>query len=146
MYWVRMVDEIALIRNAPSESISGIFMMESLYGSIDFKEYAYAGQSCEALDTQRMIGEHPGSGGDTVLMIAADGLVKNETLDDFLRGAIDMTGEERPAFVSDELPVGMSVKRLRCITYGGSALYFADFMDADEPANLGEIARICGLA
>lgn len=142
MYWVRMVSGIAATQKAAPEEVSGIFIVESLYDSGSYEDYTAAGETYKALDTKNIISGHPGSGGDIVIMTAADGLRKNETLENFYKGAITMSGENSPWFISKSLPAGMFVKRIVLFKYGGNAFYFAS---AQQEVTLDQLAQQCML-
>jgi hypothetical protein len=143
MYWVRMVSEIDVLSEVDSGAVSGIYIMESLYTSADYQDYEFTGQSYKALDTKKIISDHPGTKGNVVLMTAADGLLKNETLENFYKGAINMTGTGSPEFLSSTLPEGMFVKNLVVIKYGGNAFYFAV---SENAKSLDALAQTCGLS
>ena len=141
MYWVRMVTEIAVTYAADPEQVSGVYFMDTLYGPDDYIEYEFIGQTYDAVDTNTIVTEYPGDKGDVVLMTASDGLVKNETLENFLKGAINMSGEEVPEFFSSTLPGGMFVKNLRLFKYGGNAFWYA----LAEAVTLADVAEECML-
>lgn len=124
MYWVRMVNEINVIGTVQSDSVTGIYMMETLYREQDFEDYEFIGQTYQTLDTHTILSDYPGTKGDVVLLTAADGLEKNETVENFYKGVINMTGENSPEFFSNTLPGGMFVKNLKLFKYGGNEFVF----------------------
>jgi len=125
MYWVRMVAEINVIGTVQSETVTGVYFMETLYTSDDYEDYEFIGQIYQTVDTNTILSEYPGSKGDVVLMTAQDGLEKNETLENFYKGVINFTGENSPEFFSNTLPGGMFVSNMKLFKYGGNAFYFA---------------------
>ena len=141
MYWARMVTEIAVTYAEDPEEVSGVYFMDTLYGPEDYIEYEFIGQMYDAIDTNTILDAYPGEKGDVVLMTAADGLVKNETLENFLKGVINMSGDTAPEFFSSTLPDGMFVKNLRLFKYGGNAFWFAP---GDE-ITLADLANECML-
>jgi hypothetical protein len=141
MYWVRMVVELEVSYADDPEMVSGIYFMDTLYGPETYIDYEFIGQTYQAIDTKTVLEAYPGAKGDVVLMTAADGLVKNETLENFYKGVINMSGEETPEFFSSTLPGGMFVKNLRLFKYGGNAFYFAP----DETQTLADLAKACML-
>lgn len=142
MYWVRMVSEINVLAAQQSGAVTGVYIADSLYGSGDWKDYEYIGENYKVLDTKKIISDYPGAKGDVVLMTGADGLNKNETLENFCKGVISMTGENAPEFFSSTLPSGMFVKNLAMFKYGGNAFYFAA---TNQSATLEELKEYCGL-
>jgi len=147
MYWARMVSKIEVLAAAAADTVNGIFLMESLYKSSDYEDYEFIGQKYKALNTKNILQEYPGSGGDVVLMTAADGLAKNETLENFYKGAINMTGDDTPEFFSNTLPSGMFVKNLMLFKYGGNAFLFAaKASEKDKALTLQGVADACKLA
>lgn len=142
MYWVRMVSEIKVLPAADPEGVSGVYVLESLYSVADFQDYEFAGTNHRVLDTRKILGDHPGDKGDAVIMVAADGLVKNETLENFYKGVVRVAGEGSPEFMSKTLPRGMFVKNLSLFKYGGNAFWFAS---ANKAKALDEVAKSCSL-
>jgi hypothetical protein len=65
--------------------------------------------------------EAPGDGkAGKVFMSAYDGLKKNETIDNFLKGYIKYTGDNIPQFCSPDLPEGMNMNGIVTIRTGMS--------------------------
>ncbi len=145
MYWVRMLSKIEVIEAALGETATGVTIMESAYDKNDYTDFELNGQTYAALDTRKILAD--GTGADTVRMLAADGLEKNETLENFYKGVIQLEGENAPQFASDTLPIGMSVKKLLVIQSGTQAFYFLSSAEAtDGSVSLEKIAKDCGLA
>ena len=146
MYWVRMVAKIEVISVRTPEEVSGVYFMETLYSDADYEDYEYLGERYQTLNTKTILTSYPGNGGSVVLMTAADGLKKNETVENFYKGAITMTGENAPEFFSATLPEGMFVKELILFKYGGNAFYFApSAMEYSQTLTLQVVADECGL-
>ena len=146
MYWVRMVVGIEVSYTEDSETVAGIYMMESLYSSDDYEDYEYIGQTYETLDTQMILSDYPGTEGDVVLMTASDGLEKNETLENFYKGVINMTGEESPEFMSSTLPGGMFVSELLVFKYGGNAfLFVSTALQGSTEITLEDVINTCNM-
>ena len=144
MYWAKMLVKIEVTKTAASDTVSGLFIMDSLYSSSDYEDYDFLGQPFKTLNTKKILAAHPGSGGDIVLMTAADGLEKNETVENFYKGAINMTGADTPQFFSSTLPIGMSVKNLMFFKYGGSAFVFAaKTIEKEGTVTLQSLAKLC---
>ena len=141
MYWVRMVTGLEMSYADDPEQVSGVYFMNTLYGPDTYIDYEFIGQTYQAIDTKTVLEAYPGTKGDVVLMTAADGLAKNETLENFYKGAINMSGEESPEFFSSTLPSGMFVKNMRLFKYGGNAFYFVP----DETQTLADITDVCML-
>jgi DMSO/TMAO reductase YedYZ molybdopterin-dependent catalytic subunit len=147
MYWVRMASKIEVLAEEAADTVNGIFLMESLYSPADYADYEFIGQKYKTLDTKKILSDNPGSGGDVVLITGADGLLKNETLENFYKGAINMTGEDTPEFFSNTLPSGMFVKNLMLIKYGGNAFAFAaKALEKDKSLTLKGLLDLCKMA
>lgn len=146
MYWVKGVTKLEITKTAVSNSVSGIYIMDSIYKPSDYQNYEYLGKTFNVLSTEKIITDYPGSGGSVVIMAAADGLVKNETKENFLKGVIDMTGGNAPEFFSSMLPAGMSVKNILYVKYGGSAFVFgAKLIKKEGTATLDSLISSCGM-
>ena len=144
MYWVRMLSRIEVIENAPSETATAVTIMESQYDEQDAIDFELNGQTYAAIDTKKILADHTQA--DTVRMVAADGLQKNETLENFYKGVIQLEGDEAPQFASSSLPVGMFVKKLLVIQNGSQAFYFLRSAEAtDGMVSLETIMKDCGL-
>ncbi|MGI5849268.1 MAG: molybdopterin-dependent oxidoreductase [Christensenellales bacterium] len=145
MYWVKMVQKIEVIEVEAPLSVGGVYIMESLYGSGDYEDYTFIAQTYKVLDTNKILGDYPGTKGGVVLMTASDGLEKNETLENFYKGVISMTGQDSPQFFSNVLPGGMFVKNLKLFKYGGNAFYFITSTIKEAEA-LGESVTLESIA
>ncbi len=148
MYWVRMVAELQMLKATQSDEVSGIYIMDSLYKEADYEDYEYklTGEKYKTINTRSIIESYPGAGGDIVLLTASDGLLKNETLENFYKGAINMTGDNVPEFFSNTLPSGMFIKNLMLFKYGGNAFVFVSkVIEKHKPLTLQTLFQICGM-
>lgn len=146
MYWVRMVNRIELLNTTPSDIVSGVFIMESLYNTTDYEEYSYNGKNHMVLNTKRIINSHKEASGDVITMLAADDFIKNETIENFFKGSIKMIGENTPQFFSSELPEGMFVNNLVLFKYDGQAFVFiAKALEKYKTLNLQTLVELCSL-
>lgn len=144
MYWVRMVSELQMLKTEQSDEVAGIYIMDSLYKEADYEDYELIGQKYKTINTRNIIKSYPGTGGDVVLLTASDGLLKNETLENFHTGAINMTGENTPEFFSNELPSGMFVKDLMLFKYGGNAFAFVSkAIEKEKTLTLQMLLQLC---
>ena len=146
MYWVRMVSDLQMEKTMEKGKVTGIVVMDSAYKNADYEDYELIGQKYKTINIYNIIKSYPGSGGDIVLMNAADGLLKNETLQNFLKGAINMSGDNTPEFISSVLPSGMFVKNLMLFKYGGNAFVFVSKLYGKEKdLNLQTLIQSCDM-
>ncbi len=146
MYWVRMVGELQMLKAEQSDEVTGIYIMDSLYKEADYEDYEVTGEKYKTINTRSVIKSYPGAGGDIVLLTASDGLLKNETLENFYKGAINMSGDNAPEFFSNTLPSGMFVKDLMLFKYGGNAFVFiSKAIEKHKPLTLQTLFQMCGM-
>ena len=62
-------------------------------------------------------------GSDDLHFLSVDGMEKDETRDNVELGYLKISGEERPLFLSPDLPKGMHIKQVLCFSQPGLSFY-----------------------
>jgi DMSO/TMAO reductase YedYZ molybdopterin-dependent catalytic subunit len=123
MYWARMINRIEFMTGDASSYTSKLVFLDTvlpmLVGSYSEEEGG------DVVSTIDLLGQYgglsPASG--KVYMTAYDGLKKNETIENFLKGGIKYTGELTPQFCSPDLPQGMNMDGIVSVSAGETAYY-----------------------
>lgn len=127
MYWIKKLREVHLIQGDGGTAVQTLYLAENMP--------AAAGEAGE-LDLALLLGLEQ----DTrVTIIAADGLVKKETLEiGRINYFISREGEDAPEFYSPDIPRTMYVKKVAALIHGDCAYLFAGAFAAEEGAVSGE--------
>ena len=156
MYWVRNLTRIEIIDPREESQVVRIIMMDTRISDTPYQDYEYNEKNDRAVKVKDMLFSfNEDSIPDTVFIKGADGLEKNEKVDNFMEAFIKYTGQDSPMFLSEDLPQGMWVKKFLYFIYGGSA-YFSvssgfEIMDkstiaGQESVRLADILTACGMA
>jgi hypothetical protein len=125
MYWARMVSRIEFETGVMDMRTDKLVFLDTALPALGAVRGAYnETEGGDLVSTVDLLAAHGSIGGDKVYMEAADGLKKNETLDNFLKGYLKYTGEKTPQFCSPDLPEGMNMDRILLIRANG-VLYFS---------------------
>ena len=126
MYWIKMLQEIQLI-SGEGAAVSSLYLFENLVEA-----------GTEDVDLATLLGL---DGETRVTIIAADGLVKSETLEVAAKSYyINRSGENAPEFYSPDIPTTMYVKKVAAIIQGDSAYLFVGALsEGEEAAVPGEL-------
>ena len=118
LYWIKMLQEIQLISGA-GVAVNSLYIFENLVEA-----------GAEDVDLAAFLGLNEES---RVTLIAADGLVKHETLEVADKSYyINRSGENAPEFYSPDIPETMYVKKVAVLIRGESAYLFAGAVKEDE--------------
>jgi hypothetical protein len=123
MYWARMLEKIEL-RQAGASTLSDKIVF--LDAALPELKGAYSQEEGGDIVGTKDLTERFGGGAGEVTMIASDGLTKNETAENFLRGFIKYTGDKIPQFCSPDLPLGMNIDGLLSIRTDNVLYYSLD--------------------
>lgn len=129
LYWIKALAEVQLIAGGGSA-------VKSLYIFENTPAVAGAESAESDIDLKALLGiEEEGR----VTIIAADGLVKKETLEAGKNYFISRTGEDAPEFYSPAIPTTMYVKKTAVLIHGDSAYLVVSALDAGEGKVSGEL-------
>ncbi|MDR2487202.1 MAG: hypothetical protein LBD12_04480, partial [Clostridiales Family XIII bacterium] len=108
MYWARMVERIDFETGTEDTQTEKVVFLDTVLPAM---KGAYNEEDKgDAVSTIDLLTEFGGLADDgKVVMRAFDGLVKNETMQNFLKGYLKYTGEDVPQFCSPDLPEGMNL-------------------------------------
>jgi hypothetical protein len=125
MYWARMVCSIEF-ETGKAEQTNKVVFLDTVLPALGADVGAYNEEDKgDAVSTVDILSKYGGlDGGGKVYMAATDGLKKNETIENFLKGALKYTGEHVPQFCSPDLPEGMNMNDIVSIRTGDT-VYFS---------------------
>ncbi|MDR1953324.1 MAG: molybdopterin-dependent oxidoreductase [Clostridiales Family XIII bacterium] len=123
MYWAKMVNRIDFEQDGEGNFTEKIVFLDAALPEMA-GEYSEE-EGGNIVSTAALL-ERFGGGADKVTMYAADGLTKNETAENFLKGYIKYTGKNIPQFCSPELPEGMNLNGIVSIRSGNALFYSLD--------------------
>ncbi|MDR1028864.1 MAG: molybdopterin-dependent oxidoreductase [Clostridiales Family XIII bacterium] len=152
MYWARMIDRIEFQTGDEATTTRRIVFLDTVLPAL---KGAYSeeegGDIVSVID---LFGRYGGmSEGGKVYLSAYDGLKKNETIENFLKGYIKYTGEKTPQFCSPDLPPGMNMDGIVRVHSEGivyfslaraSELFSAKTFDGQDGIGVGDIIRETG--
>ena len=144
MYWVRKLCRIDFEGEDGAVPAEKLVFLESAAASLGEKA-AEEKEGGQVLTTQSLTDSYGPSGEEVtnVYMLAEDGLMKNETAENFLSASIQMTGQESPLFTAVHLPEGMHVKNLLTAHYGSTVFFsLGSAMDSMEVVNVDDASGI----
>jgi hypothetical protein len=120
MYWVRQLSRISFESGTASARPTKLILLEEAAAVLPQMDYEYYGAVDKAVTVSDLFSAYAAEDnkGSFVSLLAADGLEKNETEENFLSGMIKYSGADSPRFVSDLLPAGMHTRSLVWIAYG----------------------------
>jgi DMSO/TMAO reductase YedYZ molybdopterin-dependent catalytic subunit len=125
MYWVKNLTKIEIIKNRTEAEITKIVFLDTAVKTLPQLDFDYYGSSDKAIKTVDLLDKYSkDSTAEVVYMEAADGLKKVEKTDTFRKAFLKITGDDSPAFMSNDLPKGMWVKNIIVLSEG-SAAYFS---------------------
>jgi len=120
MYWVRMVDSITFETGEASTQVMEIFLLDTVLPGM--KQHLLEDDEVNAVSTVDLFDKfNTGASADKVKIVSSDGLIKNETIENFFKGFLTTEGKNAPRFCSPEFPVGMSVDNVSTIIAGDLA-------------------------
>ncbi len=123
MYWVRQLERIELIDDAGITALKNIDIFESMLIEAELLEE-------QNIDLVELLGL---SQDERITLIAADGLIKTETLSiDEFQYFIQLDDEDSPLFYSPDLPRTMYVKKVAAIISGNRAVLIAEAFEEIE--------------
>jgi hypothetical protein len=121
MYWARMVNEIEFETGTGEALTNKAVFLETALPAMKGEYNEEEGG--DIVSTKDLLSKYGGmTEGGKVFMSAYDGLKKNETTENFLKGYLKYTGENIPQFCSPDLPEGMNMNGVVTIRTG-QALY-----------------------
>ncbi len=123
IYWISNLSRVELLGEMPHLERTRLFVLETLITQVKTEDYTYCGSTDKAVRVKnllRLLGKDGLSG--TASFLATDGFKKNERLEIFSRGFIKFTGEDAPAFLAPDLPLGMHIKNIFFCTVGDTVL------------------------
>lgn len=139
MYWVRNLARIDFETDANSAEISKVLVLDTAVKTLKQEDYKYYESTDKAVKLSELSAKYSGGSFDNVYINAGDGLKKNETAANFLRGYMKFTGVDAPKFCAPDFPQGMQIKDILCIGYGNTVLYsVAEAMNVQNKANAAE--------
>ncbi|MDR0875097.1 MAG: molybdopterin-dependent oxidoreductase [Clostridiales Family XIII bacterium] len=106
MYWAKMVNRIDFEEGGEGSYTERIVFLDTVLP--DMKGEYSEEEGGDIVSTEALT-EIYGGASDKIVMYASDGLTKNETADNFLKGYLKYTGENIPQFCSPDLPEGMNL-------------------------------------
>ncbi len=122
MYWVANLEKIEVVKNVEHSDIGQIIFLETFKETVDLEDYAYNESIDKAINNQDFFtGSKDGNDSNTVFIKALDGLEKNETMLNFVDAYIKITGDDVPAFLSPDMPKGMTVRDILFFSHGETA-------------------------
>jgi hypothetical protein len=120
MYWAYMMNKIAFETGTADSLTDKVVFLDTalpiLKGEYSEEE---GGDIVSAIDILSKYGGMEEGG--KVYLSASDGLKKNETIENFLKGYVKYTGDNIPQFCSPELPEGMNMNGVVTLRVGGVA-------------------------
>jgi hypothetical protein len=123
MYWARNVNRIDFETDGESNSTDKVVFLDAALPELKGEFNKEEGGD---IVSTKALTEKYGAGAESVTMSASDGLVKNETMDNFLKGYLKYTGELIPQFCSPDLPEGMNMNTIVSIRTGNVLYYSLD--------------------
>jgi hypothetical protein len=123
MYWARNVNRIDFEAEGESSSTQKVVFLDAALP--DLKGEFSEEEGGDIVSTKILTDKY-GIGAGSLTMSASDGLTKNETLENFLKGYIKYTGEKIPMFCSPDLPEGMNLETIVFIRTGNVLYYSLD--------------------
>ncbi len=126
MYWVRSMNRIDFEKENNQRSVNKVVFLKTAAEKLPQEDYKYFDSTDKAIKTKDLITIYADINDQTVtnvLMMASDGLQKNETRANFLAAYIKITGQESPKFIAPQFPEGMHIRDLFCIIYGQTAIF-----------------------
>jgi hypothetical protein len=121
MYWARMVNKIEFETGTGEALTNKVVFLDNALPALKGKQSKEeGGYIVSTVDLLSKYGGLDGGESGKVFMAAFDGLKKNETIENFLKGYIKYTGENTPQFCSPELPEGMNLNGIVTIRTGKS--------------------------
>ncbi|MDR0886040.1 MAG: hypothetical protein LBN22_06750 [Clostridiales Family XIII bacterium] len=122
MYWARMVNKIEFETGTESLTTDKVVFLDTILP--DMNSTYSEEEGGDIVSTIDLLTKYGGLDSDgKVYMSAYDGLKKNETIDNFLKGYIKYTGEMTPQFCSPDLPPGMNLDGIVSARVGGVIYY-----------------------
>ena len=159
MYWVKNLVKIEIVEGRVSEAVKNIIFIDNLTEVYQPTDYDYYGSMDKAVSLKDVIAETSAQAkNDNIYILAADGMEKNEKPANFIKGYLKLTGDDSPAFMSEEIPKGMWVKSIYYFLYGDVAFVSAKSSFVKLKAqksedtgdkysvNLKEVFDVCGIA
>jgi hypothetical protein len=110
MYWVRNMTNLDLIQEMESAEISKVVFLDTALVNLTSEPYTYYDSEDMAVAMTELLDTYGTAGAEDLHFMSADGLEKDETRENVELGYLKITGEERPLFLSPELPKGMHIK------------------------------------
>jgi hypothetical protein len=119
MYWARMVNKIEFETGTGEALTNKAVFLETALPALK-GEYSEE-EGGDIVSTIDLLSKYGGMAeGEKVFMSAYDGLKKNETIENFLKGYLKYTGDNIPQFCSPDLPEGMNMNGIVTIRTGGT--------------------------
>ena len=147
MYWVRHLCRIDFENDTVDQRSQKIVFLEKAASLLPSSDYEYYGEMDQVVSVKDLFDTFINSvnDADKVELIAADGLEKTETIENFLKGDIKYTGSDSPRFVSQELPEGMQVYDLVWIGYSDTRFVslplLLELNDSEEEMLFSDLIR-----
>jgi len=155
MYWVKNLILIEVVSKRVRSETASIVFLETRVSQLESEDYEYYESTDLAVKVDDLIIDlEDYNVSDYVYIMASDGLDKNEEVNIFRSGYIKHTGENSPAFLGEDIPKGMWVKKLYYFLYGDTNYYSLktglDVLDAkdfqgEESISLQEILDSSGI-
>jgi DMSO/TMAO reductase YedYZ molybdopterin-dependent catalytic subunit len=124
MYWVKNLTKIEIIKNRTEAGITKIVFLDTAAKTLPQVDFDYYGTIDKAVKTTDLLDKYSkDSTAEVINMEAADGLKKVEKRDTFRKAFLKITGDDSPAFMSNDLPKGMWVKNIIVLSDGYTAYF-----------------------
>lgn len=134
LYWARNVVELVFTANTGTASISEIAFFENILGALTQEIYTYYGSEDLAVNIRELVGSN-----NRIILLAQDGLLKNENLHSELDYFVKYSGEDAPLFISPSIPKGMYVKDIAVLITGTRAIVFAEQLAVDGQLSMAVV-------
>lgn len=123
MYWVRNMVNLDLIQETASAEVRKVIFLDTAVADLPSEPYVYYDAEDTAVSMTDLLSTYGEEGTEDLYFASADGLEKDETRENVELGYLKITGEERPLFLSPELPKGMHIKQVLCFSQQSVSFY-----------------------
>ena len=137
MYFVSNLVEIQLNKsatNAEAQKADKVVILETEVKHLEQHDYTYYESTDKAIKVTDLFTKYNISTDSTSKLVATENFVKTEKNKVLTTGYIKISGEERPLFLSPDLPKGMHVKSIVTINTGNQVFLSAEQAIATLPS------------
>jgi hypothetical protein len=126
MYWVRNMTILDLIHETEITEVGKVVFLDTALANLTSEPYTYYDSEDTAVAMTELLDTYGTAGAEDLHFTSADGLEKDETRENVELGYLKITGEERPLFLSPELPKGMHIKMVLSFSQPTISFYSLD--------------------